>query len=340
MVGAHAVARDSAPTRAAACQASAGVNGVEAENAPIQGRLSTRVHTSSARAGRGLYAARRRPLGVFRGKVSCTFARLQCCSCEHRRFVALGSVARPRSPRSPRRGEPPAPRGERRRRAGVGRRRAHPRAHGTRAGAAAAGAPAAPGTPAPRRWSGCGAVSCSSSATGGCSASARSSAATGASSRRSPPSARATRRTCATRTARSSTPRSATATRRGTSRSSCRTRSTGRTASRRARSTRRRPTSARPSRRASGAKPIALPVHFKGRTDAISRQGDSLVDALDVEVHNRCRSPARRSSISRRRVVGVLVRACKLAVGPSARGRQAGARRARSRARRRSSARR
>src|SRR6185312_5251778 len=65
-----------------------------------------------------------------------------------------------------------------------------------------------------------------------------------------------------------------------------------------------------------GAKPIALPVHFKGRTDALSRAGDSLLDALDVEVHHQlpiAGAPILDPSAS---VVGVLVRACKLTAAP------------------------
>jgi serine protease Do len=63
-----------------------------------------------------------------------------------------------------------------------------------------------------------------------------------------------------------------------------------------------------------GAKPIALPVHFKGRTDAISRQGDSLMDALEVEVHNALPVMGAPILDQQATVVGVLVRACKLAV--------------------------
>ncbi len=63
-----------------------------------------------------------------------------------------------------------------------------------------------------------------------------------------------------------------------------------------------------------GAKPIALPVHFKGLTDAISRQGDSLVDALDVEVHNALPITGAPILDQQAMVVGVLVHACKLAV--------------------------
>ena len=63
-----------------------------------------------------------------------------------------------------------------------------------------------------------------------------------------------------------------------------------------------------------GAKPIALPVHFKGRTDAISRQGDSLVDALDVDVHHALPITGAPILDQQATVVGVLVRACKLAV--------------------------
>ncbi|HEY2517551.1 MAG TPA: PDZ domain-containing protein, partial [Polyangiaceae bacterium] len=67
-----------------------------------------------------------------------------------------------------------------------------------------------------------------------------------------------------------------------------------------------------------GAKPIALPVHFKGRTDAISRQGESLMDALDVEVHNALPVAGAPILDQQASVVGVLVRACKLAVSDSA----------------------
>ncbi len=63
-----------------------------------------------------------------------------------------------------------------------------------------------------------------------------------------------------------------------------------------------------------GAKPIAIPVHFKGRTDAISRQGDSLVDALDVDVHNALPITGAPILDQQATVVGVLVHACKLAV--------------------------
>jgi len=64
-----------------------------------------------------------------------------------------------------------------------------------------------------------------------------------------------------------------------------------------------------------GARPIALPVHFKGRTDAISRQGESLIDALDVEIHNALPVAGAPILDQQATVVGVLVRACKLAVG-------------------------
>ena len=64
-----------------------------------------------------------------------------------------------------------------------------------------------------------------------------------------------------------------------------------------------------------GARPIALPVHYKGRTDAISRQGESLVDALDVEVHNTLPMAGAPILDAQAGVVGVLVRACKLAMG-------------------------
>ena len=63
-----------------------------------------------------------------------------------------------------------------------------------------------------------------------------------------------------------------------------------------------------------GAKPIALPVHFKGLTDAISRQGDSLIDALDVDVHHALPITGAPILDQQATVVGVLVRACKLAV--------------------------
>jgi S1-C subfamily serine protease len=63
-----------------------------------------------------------------------------------------------------------------------------------------------------------------------------------------------------------------------------------------------------------GAKPIALPVHFKGLTDAISRQGDSLVDALDIDVHHQLPITGAPILDQQATVVGVLVRACKLAV--------------------------
>jgi serine protease Do len=55
-------------------------------------------------------------------------------------------------------------------------------------------------------------------------------------------------------------------------------------------------------------------VHFKGLTDAISRQGDSLVDALDVEVHNALPLAGIPILDEKASVVGVLVRACKLEV--------------------------
>src|SRR6202000_2800888 len=57
------------------------------------------------------------------------------------------------------------------------------------------------------------------------------------------------------------------------------------------------------------------PVHFKGRTDAISRQGASLVDALDVEVHNPLPVAGAPILDPQATVVGVLVHACRLAVG-------------------------
>jgi serine protease Do len=71
-----------------------------------------------------------------------------------------------------------------------------------------------------------------------------------------------------------------------------------------------------PSR--AGAKPIALPVHFKGLTDAVSRQGDSLMDALDVEVRNTLPLAGAPILDPQGTVVGVFVRACKLAVANGA----------------------
>jgi serine protease Do len=71
-----------------------------------------------------------------------------------------------------------------------------------------------------------------------------------------------------------------------------------------------------PSR--AGAKPIALPVHFKGLTDAVSRQGDSLMDALDVEVRNTLPLAGAPILDPDGTVVGVFVRACKLAVANGA----------------------
>ena len=69
-----------------------------------------------------------------------------------------------------------------------------------------------------------------------------------------------------------------------------------------------------------GAKPIALPVHFKGLTDALSPKGDSLLDALDIEVHHALPIAGAPILDSQATVVGVLVRACKLAAatGPAA----------------------
>jgi serine protease Do len=67
-----------------------------------------------------------------------------------------------------------------------------------------------------------------------------------------------------------------------------------------------------------GATPIPLPVHFKGRTDAISRQGESLVDALDVEVRHSLPIAGAPILDPQATVVGVLVRACKLAVAAGA----------------------
>ena len=64
-----------------------------------------------------------------------------------------------------------------------------------------------------------------------------------------------------------------------------------------------------------GAKPIAPPlVHFKGFTDAISRQGDSLVDALEVDVHDSLPIAGAPILNQETSVVGVLVHACRLAI--------------------------
>jgi serine protease Do len=73
-----------------------------------------------------------------------------------------------------------------------------------------------------------------------------------------------------------------------------------------------------------GAKPIALPVHFKGRTDALSRAGDSLLDALEVEIHHAlpiAGAPILDPSAS---VVGVLVHACKLTAATGAEAAKSG----------------
>jgi serine protease Do len=67
-----------------------------------------------------------------------------------------------------------------------------------------------------------------------------------------------------------------------------------------------------------GAKPIALPVHFKGRTDALSRAGDSLMDALDIEVHHALPIAGAPILDPQASVVGVLVRACTLTTATGA----------------------
>ena len=66
-----------------------------------------------------------------------------------------------------------------------------------------------------------------------------------------------------------------------------------------------------------GAKPIPLPVHFKGLTDAVSRQGDSLANALEVDVHHALPITGAPILDQQASVVGVLVHACKLAVTPA-----------------------
>jgi serine protease Do len=63
-----------------------------------------------------------------------------------------------------------------------------------------------------------------------------------------------------------------------------------------------------------GARPIALPVHFNGKTDAISRAGESLMNALDVEVKQAALPVAGAPILDQSAtVIGVLVHACKLA---------------------------
>jgi serine protease Do len=79
-----------------------------------------------------------------------------------------------------------------------------------------------------------------------------------------------------------------------------------------------------------GARPIALPVHYKGRMDAISRQGDSLMNALDIEVRQALPVAGAPILDQQATVIGVLVHACKLAVSQrtdeaSAKGKAGGA---------------
>jgi len=63
-----------------------------------------------------------------------------------------------------------------------------------------------------------------------------------------------------------------------------------------------------------GAKPIALPVHFKGRTDALSREGEALLNALDVELHNTLPITGAPIVDGAGTVVGIIVRACRPAM--------------------------
>jgi serine protease Do len=63
-----------------------------------------------------------------------------------------------------------------------------------------------------------------------------------------------------------------------------------------------------------GARPIALPVHFKGRTDALSREGEALLNALDVELHNTLPIAGAPIVDGAGTVVGVIVRACRVAM--------------------------
>ena len=305
------------------CQGASPERHAAGENASGSGAVNARTGRSSNRAFcSGLAGA----AGLLHLHASYNDVRAQTLACPASRSSLAPSRAAPTAPAG---NLPalPAPLGDRLQAAppaAVTRIQAGPPLRSTplaapkRSARAPAVAGGGRGVPPRPRSSGCGAVSCSSSATGASWGSARCSVATGAFSRRSrAPGARR----------RDGLERAATPTARSSTRRSCHRdptwdlallvpahRSTGRTASPPASSSPARPTCARRSRPRMGAKPIALPVHYKGLTDAISRQGDSLLDALDVDMLQLLPVMGAPILDQQASVVGVLVRACKLAV--------------------------
>ncbi len=66
-----------------------------------------------------------------------------------------------------------------------------------------------------------------------------------------------------------------------------------------------------------GATPIPLPVHYRGKTEVLSRQGEALMNALELELHNALPLAGAPLVDGAGTVAGVIVHECKLAIAPS-----------------------
>ena len=63
-----------------------------------------------------------------------------------------------------------------------------------------------------------------------------------------------------------------------------------------------------------GARPVPLPVHYKGKTEVLSKQGEALMNALELDLHNALPLAGAPLVDAAGMVAGVIVHACKLAI--------------------------
>ena len=63
-----------------------------------------------------------------------------------------------------------------------------------------------------------------------------------------------------------------------------------------------------------GARPMPLPVHYKGKTEVLSKQGEALMNALELDLHNALPLAGAPLVDAAGMVAGVIVHACKLAI--------------------------
>jgi serine protease Do len=63
-----------------------------------------------------------------------------------------------------------------------------------------------------------------------------------------------------------------------------------------------------------GARPMPLPVHYKGKTEVLSKQGEALMNALELDLHNTLPLAGAPLVDAAGMVAGVIVHACKLAI--------------------------